>query len=47
MKNYKAFIEPLVNNGFIELTIPEKPKSPNQKFVITEKGKYLLTLLKK
>ena len=31
MKNY---VQPLVDSGELELTIPEKPKSRNQKFVV-------------
>ena len=37
-KNYTRFIEPLIEMGLLELTIPDKPKSPNQKFKLTDKG---------
>lgn len=39
MKNY---LEPLIQNAWIELTIPDKPNSPKQQYRITAKGKVLL-----
>ena len=30
-----VIIKPLIENGFLELTIPEKRKSPNQKYRLT------------
>ncbi|SVA18441.1 uncharacterized protein METZ01_LOCUS71295 [marine metagenome] len=32
-----AIIYPLIDQDFLELTIPDKPKSPNQKYRITNK----------
>ena len=32
-----AIINPLVNNGYLELTIPESPRSPIQKYRFTNK----------
>ena len=32
-----AIINPLVNNGYLELTIPESPRSPIQKYRLTDK----------
>lgn len=37
------YINPLLNEQLLKLTIPEKPNSPNQKYVLTEKGSNLLT----
>ena len=42
-KNYSRFIEPLIEQNLLELTIPDKPKSPNQKFKLTDKGNKVLT----
>ena len=35
----ELYIKPALQSGFIELTIPEKPKSPKQQYRLTEKGK--------
>ncbi|MDZ7742211.1 MAG: hypothetical protein U5Q03_10770 [Bacteroidota bacterium] len=36
------YVKPLRDNGLINLTIPNKPHDPNQKYVISEKGKMFL-----
>lgn len=38
----KKFIHPLLAEKLIKMTIPDKPQSPNQQYVTTEKGLKLL-----
>jgi ATP-dependent DNA helicase RecG len=42
--NYKRYILPLLQNGLLAFTIPDKPRSRSQKYKITESG---LTTLKR
>ena len=32
------YLSPAISNGYVELTIPDKPNSPNQKYRLTAKG---------
>ena len=41
-KNYKRYIVPLIEKGWIAYTVPNVPTSPNQQYVTTQKGKQLL-----
>ena len=42
----KNFVTPLIKSGLLEQTIPDKPKSSNQKYVATAKAKNWLNLTK-
>ncbi len=36
-----TYLKPAIENGFVEMTIPEQPKNRNQKYRLTEAGKKL------
>jgi len=38
----KNYINPLVNDGLLALTVPDKPSSPNQRYITTKKGSDVL-----
>lgn len=38
----KRYIYPMIQEGLLELTIPNKPKSSNQRYLITEVGKKMI-----
>ena len=41
------FINPLLSEGLLEMSVPDKPQSRLQKYRLTEKGRKLLEKLKK
>jgi ATP-dependent DNA helicase RecG len=41
----KRYIDPLIDLGWIELTIPEKPTHKEQKYRLTAEGRKLLSLI--
>ena len=43
--NREKYLDPLVNLGWIELTIPEKPTHKNQKYKRTVQGEILHKLI--
>lgn len=42
-KNFKIHINPLVEQGYLELTIPDVPNNRNQKLRLTDKGRQLIS----
>lgn len=45
--NFENYIQPLVSLGWLTMTIPDKPTSPNQKYLTTLKGRLILEFFKK
>jgi len=43
----KNILNPLINSGKLKLTMPDKPKSPKQRYKLTEKGEALKKTLQK
>jgi DNA-dependent RNA polymerase auxiliary subunit epsilon len=38
------YLQPAVSSGFVEMTQPDSPKSPTQRYRLTAKGKYYLKI---
>jgi ATP-dependent DNA helicase RecG len=43
--NYRRHVSPLVAAGLLGLSIPDRPRSPNQRYVLTEAGEQVLAHL--
>jgi hypothetical protein len=41
------YLQPALGDAFVEMTLPDSPKSPTQKYRLTAKGKALQQQLKK
>ena len=41
-----SYVKPALDEGFIEMTLPEKPNDPNQKYTLTQTGKLLQEKIK-
>lgn len=41
--NFRKSVSRLLDMGYIEMTIPDKPQSKKQKYRVTEKGAKILT----
>ena len=46
-KNYESYMLPMVNKGWLTMTIPHKPTSPNQKYLTTLKGRLVIEFLQR
>ncbi|MFC4877477.1 Fic family protein [Microbulbifer halophilus] len=39
----RAYLEPALESGLLEMTQPDSPRSPTQKYRLTDKGRQWLT----
>jgi DNA-binding PadR family transcriptional regulator len=39
------YLKPALNEGYVEMTQPDSPKSPTQKYRLSQKGKMQLSLI--
>src|SRR5690606_37210664 len=44
-KNFRNHLKPLIDAGWLQLTLPDTPTSRDQQYLSTELGKQLLTFL--
>jgi len=42
----KTILKPLVETGALEMTLPDKPNSPKQEYVVTSKGERIVVTKK-
>jgi predicted transcriptional regulator len=45
--NKQRYLNPLLDQNWIELTVKDNSKNRNQKYQLTEKGRLLVKILKK
>ena len=45
IRNRDQILKPLIDDGLLDMTIPDEPRSSKQKYRLTEKGKKLLNEL--